>query len=124
MSAETNTDVQGVLADYRVIDLTDERGHLAGLIWAQMGADVIAIEPPEGSSARRLGPFAGDVDDPERSLHHWSYNRGKRSVVPPKASIVPKHSLPARMSCSSHSTLARLRASAWAVTCSRSSIRH
>ena len=81
MSGETNTDVQGVLADYRVIDLTDERGHLAGLIWAQMGADVIAIEPPEGSSARRLGPFAGDVEDPERSLHHWSYNRGKRSVV-------------------------------------------
>ena len=81
MSGETNSDVQGVLADCRVIDLTDERGHLAGLIWAQMGADVIAIEPPEGSSARRLGPFAGDIEDPERSLHHWAYNRGKRSMV-------------------------------------------
>ncbi len=81
MSGDTNTDTRGVLADYRVIDLTDERGHLAGAIWAQMGADVIAIEPPEGSSARRLAPFAGDVDGPERSLHHWSYNRGKRSVV-------------------------------------------
>ncbi|WP_420624497.1 CaiB/BaiF CoA transferase family protein [Candidatus Poriferisodalis sp.] len=81
MSAETNTVLHGVLADYRVIDLTDERGHLAGAIWVQMGADVIAIEPPEGSSARRLGPFAGDVEHPERSLHHWAYNRGKRSVV-------------------------------------------
>ncbi|WP_419552588.1 CaiB/BaiF CoA transferase family protein [Candidatus Poriferisodalis sp.] len=81
MSAETNTVQHGVLADYRVIDLTDERGHLAGAIWVQMGADVIAIEPPEGSSARRLGPFAGDVEHPERSLHHWAYNRGKRSVV-------------------------------------------
>ena len=81
MSGETNTDARGVLADYRVIDLTDERGHLAGAIWAQMGADVIAIEPPEGSSARELAPFAGDVEGPERSLHHWSYNRGKRSVV-------------------------------------------
>ena len=34
-----------------------------------------------GSSARRLGPFAGDVTHPERSLHHWAYNRGKKSVV-------------------------------------------
>ncbi|WP_419932541.1 CaiB/BaiF CoA transferase family protein [Candidatus Poriferisodalis sp.] len=81
MSGETNTDASGVLADYRVIDLTDERGHLAGAIWAQMGADVIAVEPPEGSSARRLAPFAGDIEGSERSLHHWAYNRGKRSAV-------------------------------------------
>ena len=81
MSGETNTDVSGVLADYRVIDLTDERGHLAGAIWAQMGAEVIAVEPPDGSSARRLAPFAGDVEGADRSLHHWAYNRGKRSVV-------------------------------------------
>ena len=70
-----------MLSPFRVLDLTDERGHLCGAILAQMGADVIAVEPPEGSSARRLAPFAGDVEDPERSLHHWAYNRGKRSVV-------------------------------------------
>ena len=70
-----------MLSPFRVLDLTDERGHLCGAILAQMGADVIAVEPPGGSSARRLGPFAGDVEDPERSLHHWAYNRGKRSVV-------------------------------------------
>jgi crotonobetainyl-CoA:carnitine CoA-transferase CaiB-like acyl-CoA transferase len=70
-----------MLSAYRVIDLSDERGHLAGLMLRQMGAEVIAVEPPGGSSARRLGPFAGDVPDPERSLHHWAYNRGKKSVV-------------------------------------------
>ena len=70
-----------MLSQYRVLDLTDERGHLAGFMLAQMGAEVIAIEPPGGSTARRLAPFAGDVDDPERSLHHWAYNRGKKSVV-------------------------------------------
>ncbi|MFV0524495.1 MAG: CaiB/BaiF CoA transferase family protein [Acidimicrobiales bacterium] len=70
-----------MLSDYRVIDLCDERGHLAGAILAQLGAEVIAIEPPGGSPARRLGPFAGDVDDGERSFHHWAYNRGKKSVV-------------------------------------------
>ena len=70
-----------MLSSYRVLDLTDERGHLAGLMLRQLGAEVIAIEPPEGSSARRLGPFAGDEAHPERSLHHWAYNRGKKSVV-------------------------------------------
>ncbi|MFV0259418.1 MAG: CaiB/BaiF CoA transferase family protein [Acidimicrobiales bacterium] len=70
-----------MLSDYRVIDLCDERGHLAGAMLAQLGAEVIAVEPPGGSPARRLGPFAGDVDDGERSFHHWAYNRGKQSVV-------------------------------------------
>ena len=70
-----------MLSDYRVLDLTDERGHLAGLMWAQLGAEVIAVEPSGGSPARRLAPFAGDVEDAERSLHHWAYNRGKRSIV-------------------------------------------
>ncbi len=70
-----------MLSPFRVLDLTDERGHLCAAILAQMGADVIAVEPPEGSSARQLAPFAGDVAGPERSLHHWAYNRGKRSVV-------------------------------------------
>ena len=69
-----------MLDHYRVLDLTDERGHLAGFILAQMGAEVIAIEPPSGSTARRIGPFANDIDDGEHSLTFWSYNRGKKSV--------------------------------------------
>lgn len=70
-----------MLSPYRVLDLTDDRGHFAGFLLAQMGADVIAIEPPEGSRARHQGPWAGDRPDHERSLGHWAYNRGKRSVV-------------------------------------------
>ena len=46
-----------------------------------MGADVIAIEPPEGARSRHIGPWAGGDRDPERALGHWAYNRGKRSVV-------------------------------------------
>ena len=70
-----------MLSGYRVLDLTDERGHLAAFILAQMGAEVISIEPPTGSSARRLGPYAQGIEDGEHSLHHWAYNRGKKSVV-------------------------------------------
>src|SRR4029453_17586877 len=70
-----------MLSPYRVLDLCDDRGQLAGHILAQLGADVIAIEPPDGQRSRHEGPFAGDVADPERSLTHWAFNRGKRSVV-------------------------------------------
>ncbi len=70
-----------VLAPYRVLDLTDQRGLLCGQILADLGADVLQIEPPGGSPARRLGPFAGDVDDPERSLFWWAYARNKRGIT-------------------------------------------
>ncbi|MFN0089485.1 MAG: CaiB/BaiF CoA transferase family protein [Acidimicrobiales bacterium] len=69
------------LAPYRVLDFTDDRGHLTGMMLAGLGADVIAVEPPGGSAARNLAPFLGDEGGLERSLTHWAYNRGKRSVV-------------------------------------------
>jgi len=70
------------LGPYRVLDLTDERGLLCGEILGDLGADVIAIEPPGGNTARRVGPFAGDVaTDPEASLTWVAYARNKRSAV-------------------------------------------
>ncbi|MEE9279102.1 MAG: CoA transferase [Myxococcota bacterium] len=70
-----------MLSPYRVLDLTDERGLLCGQILADLGADVIQVEPPGGSSARRRGPFAKGEEHPERSLHWWAFCRNKRSVV-------------------------------------------
>ena len=46
-----------MLSPYRVLDLTNERGLLCGQMLADLGADVIAVEPPGGNSARKLGPF-------------------------------------------------------------------
>jgi crotonobetainyl-CoA:carnitine CoA-transferase CaiB-like acyl-CoA transferase len=66
---------------YRILDLTDDRGGLAGMLLAQLGADVIAVEPPQGQRTRRLAPFAGDQPGLEQSLVHRALNRGKRSVV-------------------------------------------
>ncbi|MGI9614781.1 MAG: CoA transferase [Acidimicrobiales bacterium] len=71
---------------YRVLDLTDDRGNLAGQLFAQLGADVIAVEPTGGQRARHLAPFANDEPGAERSLVHRSFNRGKRSVVLPDGS--------------------------------------
>ncbi len=70
-----------MLRPYRVLDLACERGLLCGQMLADLGADVIAIEPPSGSAVRRRGPFAGDVADPEHSLPWWAFARNKRSVV-------------------------------------------
>jgi crotonobetainyl-CoA:carnitine CoA-transferase CaiB-like acyl-CoA transferase len=69
-----------VLSPYRVLDLSDDRGQFAGLILAQLGADVIVVEPPDGSPSRRRGPYAG-----ARSLSWEAWNRGKRSVVVDRA---------------------------------------
>jgi crotonobetainyl-CoA:carnitine CoA-transferase CaiB-like acyl-CoA transferase len=70
-----------MLQKYRVLDLTDHRGHLASAVLASLGAEVIVIEPPAGSSARHCGPFLGDEPNPEQSLEYWAHNRGKRSVI-------------------------------------------
>lgn len=71
-----------MLSGYRVLDLSDHRGQLAGQILADLGAEVILVEPPGGSPARAEGPFvAGHERDGARSLWFWAYNRGKRSVV-------------------------------------------
>jgi crotonobetainyl-CoA:carnitine CoA-transferase CaiB-like acyl-CoA transferase len=71
----------GMLSPYRVLDLTDARGLLCGKILADLGADVIQVEPPAGNSARRLGPFYHDEVHPERSLFWWAYTGNKRSIT-------------------------------------------
>src|SRR5690348_13065138 len=71
----------GALAGLRVLDLTDLKGHLCGRLLADMGADVIKIEPPGGDSARRIGPFVDDIPHPDRSLFFWYYNLNKRSMT-------------------------------------------
>ena len=70
--------LRGMLSPYRVIDLTDERGVLAGQMLADLGADVIQVEPPGGSSGRGVAPFF--ADRPEESIYWAAYTRGKRGV--------------------------------------------
>ena len=72
---------QGPLAGVHVLELADEKGHYCGRLLADMGADVVKVEPPGGDPARQIGPFANDVPDPERSLFFWHYNANKRSAV-------------------------------------------
>ncbi|MCK4963803.1 MAG: CoA transferase, partial [Dehalococcoidia bacterium] len=70
-----------LLAPYRALDLTDDKGFLCGKILADMGADVIKIERPGGDPARRIGPFYHDDPDPEKSLYWFAYNTNKRGIT-------------------------------------------
>jgi crotonobetainyl-CoA:carnitine CoA-transferase CaiB-like acyl-CoA transferase len=70
-----------MLGRYRVLDLTDEGALICGQILADLGADVILVEPPGGLRARSVGPFAGDAPDANKSLDFWALNRNKRSVA-------------------------------------------
>src|SRR6201984_758862 len=71
----------GMLAGLRAIEIADERAEYPGLLLAGLAAEVIKIEPPEGNTTRRIGPFLDDQPGPERSLFFWNYNRNKKSVV-------------------------------------------
>ena len=70
-----------MLSPYTVLDLTDDRGELASMILGDLGADVIKIEPPQGSSSRRIEPFLDDAPEPERSLLYFAFNRNKRGIT-------------------------------------------
>lgn len=66
------------LQGYRVLDLTDFRGLLAGRILADLGAEVVAVEPPDGSVMRGQSPFLGKT----AVSRHWSaLSHNKKSVT-------------------------------------------
>ena len=80
----TTTDSQqspSVLAGIRVLDLAGLAGQYAGRLLADLGAEVIKIEPPGGDPVRFLPPFAGDQPGPDRGLRWLAYNSNKSSVV-------------------------------------------
>src|SRR3954469_22857915 len=69
-------------AGLRVVELAgDPAGEHVGKLLADLGADVVKVEPEDGSPTRRIGPFAGDTRDTDRSLTLWDPHTGKRSVV-------------------------------------------
>ena len=65
------------LAGVRVADFSSNMaGPYGAMILAQLGADVIKVEPPQGDDARAWPPFAGGM-----SLAHRHVGAGKRGIV-------------------------------------------
>lgn len=75
MGEITSTALGGI----RVVEFgSNFAGPFAGMILAQLGADVIKVEPPEGDDARR---FAGRVGDQDTSIAFRYVNAGKRGCA-------------------------------------------
>jgi len=69
------------LTGIRVLDLSHVlAAPTATMILADLGAEVIHIEPPQGDDAREYGPFIGKVDK-NHSGYFISLNRNKKSMV-------------------------------------------
>src|SRR6266403_1958152 len=69
------------LVHLRVVDLTDLRGALAGRLLADLGANVVKIEPPGGDSDRLRAPFAGGIAAKDRSLAFLYRHANKRGAT-------------------------------------------
>ena len=80
-SESSGNNTRGPLSGIRVLELADEKGEFCGKLMADLGADVIKIEPPGGASSRSVGPFLDDVPHRERSISFWHYNTSKRGVT-------------------------------------------
>ncbi|HSF58405.1 MAG TPA: CoA transferase, partial [Candidatus Binatia bacterium] len=79
MAAEVNS--SGALSGLRVLDLTSRMGGYCGLLLANLGAEVILVEPPSGDPMRREGPFKSDIAHPDGSLSFAAYHTNKRAIV-------------------------------------------
>ncbi len=71
----------GALQGLRVLDLSDDKGQYCGKLMADMGADVIKIEPPSGDETHRMGPFYHDEEELEKSLYWFMLNTSKRGIT-------------------------------------------
>jgi crotonobetainyl-CoA:carnitine CoA-transferase CaiB-like acyl-CoA transferase len=60
----------------RVVDMADEKAELCGRLMADLGADVVRVEPPEGGRSRKLPPFHNG-----ESLYFEVRNANKRGTV-------------------------------------------
>jgi crotonobetainyl-CoA:carnitine CoA-transferase CaiB-like acyl-CoA transferase len=70
------------LAGLRVVELARVlAGPTTGQTLADLGADVIKVESPEGDETRRWGPPFIDTEGEQSAAYFHSCNRGKRSIV-------------------------------------------
>jgi formyl-CoA transferase len=77
---EARHDLPGPLAGVRVLEATTTwAGPMCGCLLADLGADVIKVEHPDGEVARRSPPFV-PRSDPPVSLMQATVNRNKRSL--------------------------------------------
>jgi crotonobetainyl-CoA:carnitine CoA-transferase CaiB-like acyl-CoA transferase len=71
----------GALTGLRILDITGRKGGYCGLLLANLGAQVVLVEPPGGDALRRQGPYKSDTPDEDGSLSFAAYHTNKRGIV-------------------------------------------
>ena len=78
---DARTDIPGPLAGVQVLEATTSwAGPMCACVLADLGADVIKVEDPQGEVARRLPPFLQGTGPPV-SFAQATVNRNKRSLT-------------------------------------------
>jgi len=72
---------EGALQGLRVLELADAKGEYCGKLFADLGAEVIKIEPPEGSATRFRPPLWKGAPSDEIGLPFLYLNANKCSVT-------------------------------------------
>ena len=71
----------GALSDIRVVEYSiGHAGAMCGKAFADLGADVVKVEPPSGNLLRKAGPFPNDAADSESSGLFMYLNANKRGM--------------------------------------------
>jgi len=72
---------ESALSGIRVLDLSNETGVYCGKLLADMGADVIRVEHPEGDPIRMIPPFLNNKKTPDKGLYYLYTNTSKRGIT-------------------------------------------
>lgn len=81
-SAVSDMDAASPLDGVRVIDFTTMlAGPYCTMLLADLGADVVKVEPLDGDGARSFGPFLEDDHDRHYGGYFQSTNHNKRSIA-------------------------------------------
>jgi crotonobetainyl-CoA:carnitine CoA-transferase CaiB-like acyl-CoA transferase len=102
VSDQPSRSEDGALGHLRVVELGDMPASYATRLLADLGADVIKVEPQGGDPNRLLPPFAGNNEHPERSLTFVNANTNKRSIVLDLENRAADREIFARLLASAH----------------------
>ncbi len=74
-------ETSGALSGLRILELSGAAGQPCGRVLGDLGADVILVEPSDGTPSRYYEPYASEAKDPERSIYFLHFNANKRSIA-------------------------------------------
>lgn len=80
MTSKKGSATEGALSGVKIVDLTDERAIYGAKLLADLGADVVRPEPPEGDPLRQRGPHDERAGRGQQSLWHAFFGSSRHTL--------------------------------------------